>query len=199
MSPEDSAPPQSLETPVFTQEPDNHWAAGLAETKSVSLLYAEGRSERLALFDFLRDLSNVFHVPPRHWQPVAHRFPPPPRSLARVSRHLHLWLRPEPRVVCLCPRPPRHDGKHAGEPESGLWGWNSSWWPRLVFKFLPFICLQLQPGRNRLPQGPRKPGGLAAQCHTSCPEPCSLVTGSGHAFGGKGNSYGTRTAARRSR
>lgn len=63
---------------MFTQEPDNHWAAGLAETKSVSLLCAEGRSERLALFDFLRDLSNVFHVPPRHWQPVAHRFPPPP-------------------------------------------------------------------------------------------------------------------------
>lgn len=50
----------------------------------------------------------------------------------------------------------------------------------------PFICLQQQPGRNRLPQCPRKPGSPAAERHSSCPWLSSLVVSGGHAFRGRG-------------
>lgn len=104
------------------------------------VVHAEGRLGGLDFFHFLQDLSNVFHVPPWHQYRVSHLFPPH-QGLIHVSQHLQLWLQPGPGVVYLCPRPPRHDRKHAGELRglslaSGA-GMNVSWWPRLVFSFLP--------------------------------------------------------------
>lgn len=145
------------------------------------VVYAEDRLESSGLSHFLLDLSNVFHIPPWHQYCVSRLFPP--------YQGLNTYI---------CGFSQGQEGLIWAQ---GLQGTTANvqdrlgpgrvWplWREFIMVAKIGFQLPLPAAPTRQQQGtpvPGKPGGLAAQCHTSCPELGSSVTGSGHTFRGRG-------------
>lgn len=123
------------------------------------MVCGEERFERSDLFHFLQDLPSVFLVPPGTitMNPTSSR-------LTRVSSMAPTTCtcgfdHGQARSVCVQGR--TVNTQKGCEP--GLWGWNWSWWPRLVSHFLSSVSSGSQAGTGRLcvSQSARGPGSSA--------------------------------------